>query len=50
MGRRGEYAGAAPTDNDTFRGWREGDDDDLVLAVAVAVACWYATRGTPSLS
>jgi hypothetical protein len=34
--------------NDTFGAWREGEHDDLVLAVAVA--CWYAMRGVPSLS
>jgi hypothetical protein len=34
--------------NDTYSAWREGEHDDLVLAVAVA--CWYATRGTVSLA
>ena len=32
----------APTGNDTCQAWREGDHDDLVLAVAVA--CWYAVH------
>jgi len=28
--------------NDTYAAWREGDRDDLVLAVAVAA--WYAVQ------
>jgi hypothetical protein len=28
--------------NDTYEGWREGDKDDLVLSLAMAV--WYANR------
>jgi hypothetical protein len=34
--------------NDIYAARREGDHDDLVLAVAVA--CWYATRGNVTLS
>jgi hypothetical protein len=31
--------------NETFGAWREGDHDDLVLAVALT--CWHAGRRTP---
>jgi hypothetical protein len=32
----------SPKGNDTYEAWREGDHDDLVLALAVAV--WYAVN------
>ena len=31
-----------PTGNDTYEAWREGDHDDLVLAMALAA--WYANK------
>ena len=34
--------------NETFGAWREGEHDDLVLAVAVAA--WIAERQPPSVS
>jgi hypothetical protein len=30
--------------HDTYEAWREGQHDDLVLALAMA--CWYAERST----
>lgn len=34
------------TGHDSYEAWREGDHDDLVLAVGLA--CWYARHGRPA--